>query len=599
MAGLTSGFLRWIRVRLAPEGGFTLVELMVALGVILLALLAMAYTATIGFSDIALARQRQGATGLANQTIEQIRALPFDVLKKGLSNADLGSGSDPNITLNTCGPPTVYCYGGEQIPRGANPNVVPLVPHTQTLKVGATTYTVRAYVTNYNNITTNNTYRLSVRVSWANPARKGVSSTVQSQTIAYSGTGCLSGATHPFAAPCQPFFYGTGSVDDGHMDITGTIGGVSFNSATLSFPGWTSGMQIEQISAVQGLAQASGASITTLGPPTTSGYQQVVSTADNDPAQPGNDYTTANGNGTGSAISVSSGGAQSNTLTLTPSGGDPGASISTTSASLANPVHPCPLVGSQNDQQPCGSDTERQVNAESATLDLKKKLDLGTSTLVSMAAMPAAGTAFTNRDIQAGADGLVHSEATRSLGLVQIGSLPSNLPAGAIPAGWTGSLVQISNFTDIVTAEGGTNTAAPTVTAGGTLTYWNGAGYTSRAITAGASVNIAIPSVHVITSVGGKTLEIWLQGAPNINCAVWVQGCPKTGGTTTSSTGLSCNPPCPNTRTQASAQSNSPFMADIQYEVIYDGEIQANMTVHVDLGTMLAQNTYQPAPSGS
>jgi hypothetical protein len=358
-------------------------------------------------------------------------------------------------------------------------------------------------------------------------------------------------------------------------------------------------MQIEQISAVQGLAQASGASITLVGPPSTSGYQQVVSTSDNDPAQPGNDYTTASGAGSGTAVSASSGGAQSNTLTLSPSGGDPGSSTSTTSASVANPVHPCPLVASQNDQQPCGSDTEQQQNSESATLDLRKKLDLGTTTLVSMSAMPVAGTAFTNRDIQANADGLVHSEATRSLGLVQIGGLPSNLAAGAKPPGWDGYLVQISNFTDKVTAETGTSTAAPTVTASGTLTYWNGAGYTSRAISPGAAVNIAIPTIHIITTVAGKTLEIWLRAAPNLDCTVWVQGCPTTGGTSTSSTGLVCNPACPNTRVQASAQSNSPFIANIDYEVVYDGESQAHVATHVDVGTMLAQNTYQPAPSGA
>src|SRR5439155_11816940 len=232
MAGLTIGFLRRIRVRLAPEGGFTLVELMVALGVILLALLAMAYTATIGFSDIALARQRQGASGLANQTIEQMRALPFDVVKKGLGNTDLSSGSDPNITA--CG--ANYCYGGEQIPRGANPNVVPLVPHTQTIVVGPTTYTVRAYVTYYQNVTTNNTFRLTVAVSWPNPARKRVSTTVQSQTIAYSGTGRLSTVTHPFAAPCQPFFYANGVADEGRFNVTGTLSGVNLANATLTMP---------------------------------------------------------------------------------------------------------------------------------------------------------------------------------------------------------------------------------------------------------------------------------------------------------------------------------------------------------------------------
>src|SRR6266542_1043590 len=113
MASLTNAFLRRTRSRLRGEAGFTLVELMVAVGIMLVALLALAYTATIGFSDIALARQRQGATGLANQTMEQIRALPFDVLKKGLSNAELAGGGDPNI-ISGCG--GTHCYGGELIP---------------------------------------------------------------------------------------------------------------------------------------------------------------------------------------------------------------------------------------------------------------------------------------------------------------------------------------------------------------------------------------------------------------------------------------------------------------------------------------------------
>src|SRR5207249_7571649 len=192
MGSLTNAFLRRLRSRVRSEGGFTLIELMVAVGIMLVALLALAYTATIGFSDIALARQRQSASGLANQTMEQMRALPFDVLKKGLSNADLTSGSDPNIT-GGCG--ATYCYRGEQNPRGANPNVVPLVPHSQTIMVGPTTYTVKSYVTYYKNVTTSNTFRLTVVVTWPNTARRGVSSTVQTQTIAYSGTGCLSTLT--------------------------------------------------------------------------------------------------------------------------------------------------------------------------------------------------------------------------------------------------------------------------------------------------------------------------------------------------------------------------------------------------------------------
>jgi len=224
-----------LRKRASDEGGFTLIELMVAVTVLMVALVSLAYLVLIGFSDIALARQRQGANGLANQTLEQVRALPFDTLKKGLSNADLtastttGNASfDPNIIKNgTCGAPTVYCYKGEAIPRGANPNVVPLVPHQQKLKIGSTSYTIRTYVTYYNNITTNNTFRVTVEVTWANSQIGGVSNKVTAQTIAFSGTGCLSTSTHPFAAPCQPFFYGSGTWDAATVTMTGTVEGMN------------------------------------------------------------------------------------------------------------------------------------------------------------------------------------------------------------------------------------------------------------------------------------------------------------------------------------------------------------------------------------
>src|SRR5207247_3371262 len=116
MASLTNGFLRRLRSRVRSEGGFTLIELMVAVGIMLVALLALAYTATIGFSDIALARQRQSASGRANQTMEQMRALPFDVLKKGPHNADLTPGSDPDITG---GRSATYCAAAQALTRRA------------------------------------------------------------------------------------------------------------------------------------------------------------------------------------------------------------------------------------------------------------------------------------------------------------------------------------------------------------------------------------------------------------------------------------------------------------------------------------------------
>src|SRR5438067_448891 len=57
----------------SEQAGFTLIETLVALTVIFGSLLALAYTATIGFKYEDLARQKQTATGIADQIMEQVR----------------------------------------------------------------------------------------------------------------------------------------------------------------------------------------------------------------------------------------------------------------------------------------------------------------------------------------------------------------------------------------------------------------------------------------------------------------------------------------------------------------------------------------------
>src|SRR5438477_3180875 len=162
-----------LRSKAGSDEGFTLIELMVAVGILATALILMAYTSMAALSYTARSRQRQGADGLAGQVMEQIRALPCSALQAGLGNTDLansviiGNASyDANITLNTCGVAIVYCFGGESIPRGNNAPSAPLVPHQQSIVVGPTTYVVDVYVTNYLNIATNNTFRVTVQIKW-------------------------------------------------------------------------------------------------------------------------------------------------------------------------------------------------------------------------------------------------------------------------------------------------------------------------------------------------------------------------------------------------------------------------------------------------
>src|SRR4051812_30198349 len=241
-----------------PEDGFTIIELMVASGVMLVAITAMLFTTFAGMRGIALARQRQTANGLANQAMEQIRALPFDTVERGLGNTDLAAMTDTRITRTGSSPSFVYSYGGEQIPHGDNPNATPLVPHQQTITRNNVVYTLSTYVTYMGNNMTSNTYRATSIVSWTAGGNAGGKAQVQVQSVLYSPAGCGSTATHPFSAPCQAFLYGTASNASGSVTVTGSIQSLTLDQATLWLPAQSSGTQVEQVQQVQGSAQTSG-----------------------------------------------------------------------------------------------------------------------------------------------------------------------------------------------------------------------------------------------------------------------------------------------------------------------------------------------------
>src|SRR5437588_9501423 len=106
---------KWKRRRRGEEG-FTLVELVAAMGVMLIAIVTMLWTTMAGFRGIAAARRRQGANAMANQALEQVRALKFETVALGMGNSDLSTTTDAAITKTGSGSATVYSYGGEQIP---------------------------------------------------------------------------------------------------------------------------------------------------------------------------------------------------------------------------------------------------------------------------------------------------------------------------------------------------------------------------------------------------------------------------------------------------------------------------------------------------
>src|SRR5437660_4636027 len=121
------------------EDGFTIIELMVASGVILLVMTSLAYVITQSLTDVGFERQRQTANGLLDRTIEQVRALRFADVQNGLQTADVGS-SDPNLTSCTVNGTPAFCYGGEPIVTTSSQSQAPLFPHLSTTNLNNDAY---------------------------------------------------------------------------------------------------------------------------------------------------------------------------------------------------------------------------------------------------------------------------------------------------------------------------------------------------------------------------------------------------------------------------------------------------------------------------
>jgi type II secretory pathway pseudopilin PulG len=92
--------------------GFTLVEVMVAMMIIMLAFAVLGVVLTGAFTAVSVSRQSQQATNLADSVIAQDEALPWTTLSNGLLSTDTtfagDEGSSKNIIQGTNG----YCFEG-------------------------------------------------------------------------------------------------------------------------------------------------------------------------------------------------------------------------------------------------------------------------------------------------------------------------------------------------------------------------------------------------------------------------------------------------------------------------------------------------------
>ncbi len=568
--------LHRLQRRAGAEHGVTLAETMMALMIFTVALVALVSTATIGLTYTAFARQRQWANQISNQLEERIRGLAYDALKYGLNTQDLAG--DPNVKLcsgvyyfKSC--PTQDASAERIVNTPGLPNVDPLVPHRGTMGPPnyTTTYSYSTYVTYAANAPVAGAYRVTVIVSWTNPQVRGAAKSLQVQSLVYSPNGCVDTATHPFAAPCQAFFYALGGIDSGGVQTTGTVPGLSFDSFSVDLLNMKADMQIEQVNRVSGGVTLPGALLKVGDSATKAGRQASSSSATDDPADATPVYqiqpnpNLAQTGGTVRVSNVADG--QITALSVSVAGGESGTTASTTAAGGLN------VCNGQADARPCGYATAAPSGTITETLSLP--LGVGDAALVQVAGTNTASTAFADRVAPGAADGSQRESVTRVLPDISIGGLPSGISA---PAGWNGYWLRLTGFTATVRAEAGINTNAPSVSVGGTISAWNGNGYRSYSVTAAGGA-IALTPVNITAGSGASAINIQISGTMKIDPSSMTEEI------------LSGS-----TRTSAAAIAGSPLTGAVTYVITRGGATMANLSLSSGLGRASVQSKYVPPP---
>lgn len=583
------------------DAGSTLLEVTIAMA--LLALLATSVMPVFMsmLTQTATSKQRQVATSLLNEAMEQVRALPYSVVANGLDTTDVTTSGDTRIAISG----DTFTFNGETVPHGdLDYTQPPLVPHRKSRTVGDAVYTVAVYPTRFEGSET--TLRVTAVVDWAHTYQQGRLDSIQSQSILYSDpTGCLSSATHPFSAPCQPFLYATASSGNAAIVVTPAagvigpaIGDVALAKAQLDLPSAYSTMQVEQITSVSSKSLTGGGLVETSGTVSTGGAAVALG-VDDDPGSASGVSQTQTVSQSGDPVAASDG---TNSITVAPGASDSGSATSTVVASAAPACRDLAATAMLTGRACASADVQHANSAASIAMDLTAgSTSLGTIPLGIAGIPPTTSRAFTSRHVSphasyctsASGDGCVHAGSRRTFGTIDLAGLPPRIiDDGEAPAGWTSNyLIRLSNYGDTTTSERGVNAADPSVTqdaASGsgtpTITYWNGSGYTTTDITWGSTPpTITIPTVSVFDDS--------VPGSVQVTIAATIS----TGATATSVTGASgCAEAC-----TATARVGSPIVADIRYTVTSEEGTLADVNIHVDLGANIATTSYRAAPGAS
>lgn len=223
--------MTWIglgrRVSDERDAGFTMMELVVAMLVLTVVLVLLAVVQISALATVVEAKKLQQATAFGNEAMEQMRAIPWNTLSKGMySNFLAVSGGDPlvsggNLIVDPSNPvPLIVAPAGndQDLDNPARPLFDESGSHIQVLSdtaLGGTEFTVKAYVVDASGGAAFGIVGIVVVVEWTDRHGNTARTTMQSEAYRGNATGCGDPDTQPFLAACQSYFdasAGTGSV---------------------------------------------------------------------------------------------------------------------------------------------------------------------------------------------------------------------------------------------------------------------------------------------------------------------------------------------------------------------------------------------------
>lgn len=583
------------RLRRAPgDDGFTLVELIVAMFVISFVLLGLMALQTSALVTSAQSRQRVQATAVANQTMEQLRALPWLTLSKGLStNFASASGGDPNVSGGNFVPHVGDTLSETLVTSSSQVTTMPPLSgtggtnKTTTVDPGGTgtEFVTRTYVTR-SSVTDPDVLMLTVLTTWrANQSAHDKFVILRSQAYAPAG-GCGDASNQPFLGACQALFSSSGGASAPSITVTGTdpaalpgvttptpvLPGSPYAVGTVTVGQTGVGVNSQQASSVDSTVQHARAVLAPVDPDDAelaSGGTKLTNAASNDvgssgaaPASP----SDVSDSGSSSAVATSGG---SLTLSLRAGTGASGTARASTSTSCRTGIP----AG-----QPCGLGQLSGGSAASVTLGVG-----GTDFVASSVGAGGSSTAFGARFSGAAGSSSVGCTAVTGSGCTAAGASHSvgTTVVGAGPwAGATNGLVSVSGYTGSVLAQRGVSqpALAPTASRSATVQYWNGTGYTSLTVSANTEQTILTPSVTWTSGALTVSAEarITVTKAGTLVTALDPTGCTGEGCTLDADMGT--------------------LTASVTY-TIADGVSQWRVTVATDLGSARASAAFKAAPS--